>query len=126
MSQARQESVTIETLDLLQKTVDYLKRLPKVPITHDLIREIDSHLANPGVSAARREAETQELLASMRVAQQFSPAGLVLFEVVVEASQVTVKVPALPSGVVERMGDRRVDRLRDGITMVLKPTSQKK
>ncbi len=126
MSKVSQESVTNETLDLLQKTVDYLKRLPMVPVTYALIREIDSHLENPGVSAARREAEAAELLASKRVAQRFSPAGLVLFEAIVEAGKVTIKVPPFPHGLTERMGDRRMEQLKDGVTMTLEPAHSHK
>lgn len=119
MSQVRQESLTLETLDLLQRTTDYLKRLPVVPVTRELIREIDAHLADPGVAATRREAEAAELLASKRVAQSFSPAGQVLFKALVEDGKVTIQVP--PIKILHDFPDRRMERLADGITMRLAP-----
>ena len=111
-----QESATLVTLDLLQKTTDYLKRLPVVPATRHLIREIDAHLAEPSVAAARREAEAAELLASKRVAQLFSPTGQVLFSAIVEGGKVTIKVPPI---ILRGRQDRRMERLADGITMDL-------
>lgn len=115
----KQESVTLETLDLLQKTADYLKRLPVVPVTRELIREIDAHLADPSVASARREAEAADLLASKRVAQSFSPAGQVLFKAVVEDGKVTIQVP--PIKFVRGHPDKRMERLADGVTIDLAP-----
>ena len=117
LTRAKQETVTLETLGLLRKTVDYLKRLPVVPVTRDLIKEIEAHLADPGVAAARREAEAAELLSSTRVARSFSASGQMRFEAVVEGSTVTIKVPpmSLPPGQL----DRRMEQLADGVTMDL-------
>lgn len=119
LNRPKQESVTLETLDLLQRTVDYLKRLPTVPVTRELIRDIDAHLSDPGVAAARREAGEAELLASKRVAQWRTPAGQVRFEAVVEGGKVTIQVPPnfIPPGGV----DRRMELLADGVTMDLEP-----
>lgn len=115
LSQPRRETVTLETLDLLQKTAAYLKRLPVVPLTQELIRKIDAHLTDPSVAAARREAEAAELLASKRVAQWVSPAGQVLYKAVVEGGQVTFQVPRI--NILPDYPDRRMERLEEGITM---------
>ena len=114
---AKQETVTLETLGLLKKTLDYLRRLPLAPVTRDLIKEIEAHLADPGVAAARREAESAELLSSTRVAQSFSASGQVRFEAVIDGSTVTIKAPpnTLPPGQL----DRRMEQLAEGITMDL-------
>lgn len=117
MKRAKQESVTLETLGLLQRTVDYLKRLPVVPVTRNLIKEIEAHLADPGVAAARREAEAAELSSSRRFAQSFSPAGQVRFEALVEGSTVTIKVP--PMSLLPGRLDRRLEQLTEGVTMEL-------
>ncbi len=118
-SRVKQETVTLETLSLLTKTVDYLKRLPAVPVTRDLIKEIEHHLADPSVLAARREAEAADLLSSKRVAQSFGASGQLRFEAVVEGSTVTIKVPpnTLPPGQI----DRRMEQLADGVAMDLEP-----
>lgn len=119
MNQVRQESLTLETLDLLQQTTDYLKRLPVVPLTRELIRKIDAHLADPNVAAARREAEAAEILVSKRVGQSFSPVGQVLFKAVVEDGKVTIQVP--PITILHDYPDKRMERLTDGVTLALVP-----
>jgi len=91
--QVNQESVTIDTLNLLQKTLDYLNRLPVVPMTRTLCREIEAHLADPSVAAAKREAADAERRATTRVGQSFSPAWQVTMEVTVTADTVTCRLP---------------------------------
>ena len=49
MQRAKQETATLETLGLLQRTLVYLKRLSVVPVTRVLIKEIEAHLADPCV-----------------------------------------------------------------------------
>jgi hypothetical protein len=119
VSTVRQESLTLETLELLQRTTDYLKRLPVVPVTRALIREIDAHLADPKVAAARREAEAAELLSSTRMAQSFDPVGQIAYNVMVVGGKVTLKVPPmkLPPG----YKDTRMEQLAVGVTMTLAP-----
>lgn len=101
--------------------MDYLRRLPVVPVTRELIREIDAHLADPTVAAARREAQAAEILASKRVAQSFSPAGQVLFKAVVADGMVTIQVPRIP--ILRDYPDKRMERLADGVTMNLTPAA---
>lgn len=119
LNRAKQESVTVATLNLLQKTVDYLNRLPVVPITRELIREIDAHLAAPETKASRREAEVAELLSSKRVAGRYTPCGQIAFSVVVEGGKVTITAPenSIPPGHL----DKRMEQLANGITMDLVP-----
>lgn len=95
MPQVNQESVTIETLNLLQKTLDDLNRLPVVPMTRTLCREIQAHLADPSVAAAKREAADAEMRATTRIAQSYNPAGQVTIEMIVTAGTVTCRVPTV-------------------------------
>jgi hypothetical protein len=115
----KQETVTLESLKLLKKTVDYLKRLPLAPATRHLIAEIDAHLGDPNVAAAHREAHNVESLAVSRVAQWRSPGGSVRLEVVVNRDEVTVKVP--PNAHDSHAHDRRMRLLSNGIILELRP-----
>jgi hypothetical protein len=117
MSPVRQDSVTIETLNLLQKTVDYLNRLPAVPTTRALCREIEAHLADPSVAGARREAVDAERLASTRVVQVWTPAGEHMVLVTVTANTVTCH---FPKGKIRPGGDDlMLKALREGVTFDL-------
>jgi hypothetical protein len=111
--------VTLETLQLLQKTVDYLKRLPVVPMTHHLITEIEQHIHDPKVLATMREAAFKEIQDSRRVSYKFTPAGAIAYEIVVEGDKATITVPKLPNppdGV-----DRRFELFENGLTLQLFP-----
>ena len=116
LSAPRQEAVTLVSLDLLRKTVDYLKRLPVVPTTRELIREIDAHLSDPGVAAAKREAAAAEVLASRRTGGQYTPSGQPSYLVVVEGSEVTFTCPKFdfPTG----YKDNRMEHLEKGVVLV--------
>ncbi len=119
MPQVSQESITTETLKLLETTVAYLRRLPVVPMTYSLCKAIDAHLADPSVLAAKREALDAERLASTRVAQILSPAGALAMEVTVEQNTVTCRLPEvwMPDGV----EDKLLKALRcKGVTLDLK------
>ena len=119
MSSTRQETVTLATLDLLQKTTDYLKRLPIVPVTRELIREIDAHLADPRIVAARIEAEQVKLLESKRVSRWLTPGGQVRFDVLVEGAKFTIRVPVLR--LAPGKEDTRMAEMGEGLTMLLEP-----
>lgn len=93
--QVSQHSVTLDTLALLQETLDYLNRLPVVPVTHALCRKIAAHLEEPTVASAKRLALENERLANTRVAQMYSPAGTLLAEVIVTADAVTYRFPEI-------------------------------
>lgn len=122
MSQVTQESVTIETLELLQKTLDYLKRLPVVPMTRALCREIEAHLADPNTMAAKHMAVDSEKLANTRVARQFTPVGQLRLECVVTPDEVNFRVYKIISSRKENE-DRLLDSLRKGVTMRLEKWS---
>ena len=118
LSRPKQETVTLVTLNLLQQAVDYLRRLPVVPSTHALIRQIDAHLTDPNVSAARREAEAAELMASRRTGVRLTPAGSPAYEVVVEGAKATITVHKLN---VAPGSDLRIDALANGVTIDIHP-----
>lgn len=113
-----QQAVTLETLQLLQETVDYLNRLPPVPVTRELTRKLQAHLDAPHVLGAQREASFAEQEASLRHARSYSPAGLPLFEVISDGEFVYYK-----AGSAEEFADqRRVKLMREGFAMRLERT----
>lgn len=115
----KQETVTLVSLDLLRQTADYLRRLPLVPVTRDFIRQIDAHLSDPEVAAAKREAETAELLASRRTGGRYTPAGQPAILVVVEGTKATITVPVINLG--PGIADTRMVQLAEGVTIDIAP-----
>lgn len=95
MAQVSSESVTLDTLQLLQETVDYLNRLPVVPVTHALCKKIEAHLADPTVVTVRRRALENECMEKTRVAARYNPAGILMAEVIVTAEDVTYRFPEI-------------------------------
>ncbi len=115
-----QETETLETLNLLQKTLDYLQRLPVVPVTRALCNEIEAHLVDPGVAAARRAATVAEQLAVTRGARVFDPAGRLRMEVTVTAQEVTFRIPEVARYPGEKIRLAEHYQFNDGLTMELK------
>lgn len=91
----KQEAVMLDTLALLQETVEYLRRLPPVPVTTELCVRIEEHLRDPEVRLTKWLAEEAALLVSERVARRFAPSGQLVAEVVVRAKDVTYRIPPL-------------------------------
>lgn len=90
------EAVHLDTLRLLQETVDYLERLPVVPMTYQLCKKIEDHLADPNVMTVKRhvlEVEETDLIKRRNSkAGSYSPAGLLLYEAEVDTESVTVRI----------------------------------
>lgn len=81
---------TDASLALLRETVAYLRRLPVVPSTVELIRKIEVHLDSP----ISKEVSTPTLSSSTPVEGLVTTAfGLVLFSVHVENGQASVLAP---------------------------------
>lgn len=111
MAPVSPESVALESLQLLQDTLEYLRRLPMVPLTHAHCQRIEAHLSDPVVVTAKRRAIEIETFSKTRVAQHFGPAGNLLAEVVVTADDVTYRFPEIhPMGDLESM--RRGETLK--------------
>lgn len=110
MLQVSPESVTLDTLQLLQDTVDYLKRLPLVPVTYALCKKIEAHLADPSVVTIKRRALEKELLEVTRIARRYGPTGAVMAEVIVTADTVTYRFP-------EILAMKMLESLRTGETL---------
>lgn len=81
-----------DTLELLAEVSDYLSRLPNVPVTRELIKKIDAHQNDPGALTAMRIAKQIEAEAQSRVVGLYTPAGLPLMEVEVQADMVRLKI----------------------------------
>lgn len=119
MQKASQEAITVETLRLLQETVDYLLRLPAVPVTRELCRKLQAHIDAPDTRAAKREADSALLRQNSRYGQKFSPAGLLLVQAEVEPAVATIKIPVL-----SQPGPRQahmIRRLAEGLPIELHP-----
>lgn len=82
-------SSTDPSLALLEETAAYLRRLPLVPSTQELIRKIEAHLASPSSQAAAIPA----LEPSAWEGQVTTVAGTVLFSVSVENGQASLLAP---------------------------------
>lgn len=108
--------VQLESLQLLQKTVDYLNRLPVVPMTRALCREIEAHLVDPRSAAVKRAAMDVERRATTRIAQRYSPAGELTAEIVVTPESVSYKFPLI-------LTMRSLEGLRTGDTMDFQKTN---
>ena len=85
-----------DTLELLAEVSDYLRRLPHVPATKELINKIEAHQNDPGALTAMRIAKQIEAEAQSRVVGLYTPAGLPLIEVEVQADIVRLKIGPEP------------------------------
>ena len=99
-----------DTLELLAEVSDYLGRLPHVPVTKELINKIEAHQNNPGALTAMRIAKQIEAEAQSRVVGLYTPAGLPLIEVEVQADMVRLKIGPEP---VRRGALRRLEEGRE-------------
>ncbi|RKL23997.1 hypothetical protein BFJ63_vAg13959 [Fusarium oxysporum f. sp. narcissi] len=82
-------SSTDPSLALLEETAAYLRRLPLVPSTQELIRKIEAHLASP----SRQAAAIAALEPIAWEGQVTTVAGTVLFSVSVENGQASLLAP---------------------------------
>jgi hypothetical protein len=122
MTEASNSSVTLASLELLKRTAEYLARLPVVPSTRALLREIQAHLNDPDAAAVEQEAQAARVLASKRTAQLLSPAGRVRFEVVVDAETVFFRAPRNPIlSEIDTETVAQLSQLESGVTLRLHP-----
>jgi hypothetical protein len=83
-------AIHAETVDLLERVQDYLVRLPPVPVTVDLCREIAQHLESPKAAALARAARKSVLANEARHGTCYSPAGIPLLLIDIEAGSLTL------------------------------------
>ncbi len=86
-----------DTLELLAEASDYLRRLPHVPATRELINKIEAHQIDTGAMTATRIAKQIEAEAQSRVVGLYTPAGLPLMEVEVQGNTVRLKIGPEPA-----------------------------
>lgn len=93
---AIQSAVLHDTLTLLAEAGAYLKRHSPVPMTVDLVRRIDQHLASPETKASHRvaleNASEIELRQQPRLGKSYNVVGLPIVEVIVQGETVKVQV----------------------------------
>ena len=88
----RQSTVLKDTLDLLSEVTLYLKRLPHVPTTLQLIRKIENHLGNPDTLSAGIAAKELERRKKTRTAGSYTESGLPVIEVEVRGDFVHLQL----------------------------------
>jgi hypothetical protein len=79
------------TLEVLRETLDYLERLPKVPVTRELCARVQAHLDDP---THRLVARVHRELHGSAV----TSAGLPLLDACVKENVLTLQLPHLPDG----------------------------
>ena len=108
------------TLELLAEVSDYLLRLPPIPVTRDLCRKIDSHLADPQAATihdAARRASTRNLSGGV-----YTPQGTALLLADFSGCRLSLRT-GIPKS---REGEAHAIRtllalLRESIAIELKP-----
>ncbi|MDP3521282.1 MAG: hypothetical protein Q8S02_11740 [Hydrogenophaga sp.] len=95
-SKAFEAAEISDTFTLLEQCAAYLRCMPPVQVTLEMIRKIEDHLAQPEVFTAQRlgslNSKVMELRHQVRTARNFAPSGTPLFEVEVQGNRVRVRV----------------------------------
>ena len=88
--------VLADSLNLLAEVSGYLKRMPAVPATVQLVRDIDKYLEDPKTIVAKRLAlaceQEMDLRQQFRTAATFTPAGVPVLKVQVVGDTVSLKL----------------------------------
>lgn len=79
-----------ESLDLLARVKDYLWRLPPVPVTRDLCREIEQHIESPAAAAQASAARRHLRASEARHGGCYSPLGVPLLLIDMEGQSVQI------------------------------------
>jgi hypothetical protein len=116
---------------MLANVSAYLKRLPPVPVTLDLVRQIDAHLAEPQLLAVKRvarENEREEQLRRLsRSARTYSSSGLPMLQVSVEGESLHLKLHSeyveygRASGTLHQQAEDLLQLLERGLQLPLTP-----
>ncbi|WP_087866050.1 hypothetical protein [Comamonas thiooxydans] len=109
-------AVLVDTLSLLQEASDYLKRLPRVPITQQLIAKLEAHQLAPATLTARRVAEQLEHEKLARCAAAYTTYGLPIIECEVQGNALRMKLGHAPSS-----SARAIAMLEAGCELQLEP-----
>lgn len=107
-----QDAVTEQAIDLLRKAACYLERLPAVPATRELAKELSEFVDSPKARASARATRSRADAASAKYANVEAPTGLTLFQAVVEGNALYVKAPPI-GGYLDDLG--RMRKLHEGV-----------
>ncbi len=102
-----QDAVIGQALDLLRRAASYLERLPAVPATRELAKELSDFVDSPRVRASARATRARADAASAKYAHVAAPTGLTLFQAVVEGDVLYVKAPPI-TGYLDDLGRMRM------------------
>jgi hypothetical protein len=102
------------TLTMLSETLDYLRRLPPVPVTMEFCKRIQAHLDEPTHSIVARERDTW-------VAGLYTAAGLPILDAKLRGHELSLSLPPVPKGAnTVDQSARAIEYLRRGVTLSLK------
>lgn len=98
-----------ETLAVLQEAVEYMRRLPPVPVTIEMCRKLQRHLDDPTNRLVSQQKDIWK-------GSAFEAVGTVYLTARLEGDHLTVQLPPparqLTQGDIERLA---LERLRDGV-----------
>ncbi|GEM_PF-3663834 len=114
-----QDAVTEQAIDLLRRAACYLERLPAVPATRELAKELSDFVDSPRVRASARATCARADAASAKYANVVAASGLILFQVVVEGNALYLKAPPI-GGYLDDLG--RMRTLHEGARFQLETT----
>lgn len=109
-------AVLADTLTLLQEASDYLARLPRVPMTQQLIAKLEAHQRDPATMTAKRVAAQLENEQQARCAAAYTAYGLPVISCEVDGNKLRLKMGTAPSS-----RERVIKMLEAGCELQLEP-----
>ncbi|MGP1692296.1 MAG: hypothetical protein ACTS6O_07300 [Giesbergeria sp.] len=109
-------AVLVDTLKLLQEASDYLTRLPRVPVTQQLISKLEAHQRDPATLTAQRVAEQIAHEQQARCAAAYTAFGLPIIACEVQGNKLRMKLGTSPSA-----RERAIKMLEAGCELQLEP-----
>lgn len=119
----------LATENLLREALDYLQRLPPVPVTRDMAQRIATHLADPSLALARERAKVaQDCAERDRCAQEgvlaFLPSGAPYLHASLVGRTLTLSHPTFDTSETDRAlirhaHGRLLGQLATGVTIKL-------
>lgn len=111
------------TLDLLQEVLDYLYRLPPVPVTRELCRKVQRHLEEPTQRLVQMHLAEENRTLTQTV---YAPVGFPVIKAKLVGRRLTLSGPKLTGEQIEdrpKIEEAIIDALfsPDGLTLELRP-----
>ncbi|GKS73286.1 hypothetical protein AVME950_00340 [Acidovorax sp. SUPP950] len=117
VEKAEQDALTIEALELLRRAASYFDRLPAVPTTRQLAKELAEFVESPKARATQRAVMARQEATTAKYAHVSAVTGLTLFQAVVAGDSLYLKAPPY-GGYIDDLG--RMRQLHRGVRFELK------